>query len=458
MTWGSPEFSPDGKWITFHGKIDQGSAIAVARPDGTEARCLTCDSPGNNRRPIWLRDGKRILFSSNQVFRIVDVETRQLFEVEGIRARQAPLEMDRWPIVSPDGRKICWTKVWPDGFRIVMGDLSAGEEKYRIENLRQVWPPPIEDEDDLQQWAQAYAWYENKSFTDGGRTLLFASSMGGSGNLDLFTLDLETKAIRRLTTHPEWDEGGEFSPDGRMFVFETTRAHEVLSVGANVPIPTFLDYVLVQPFTRITLFGPYQAHHEVYLLDRAGDCGSYSGQRLSRTESGFAVRNGPHWSPDGTKVIWGEVSYDDDARRLRLLTFPDRSPQTSQPIVRTPDPAWAPLLSDVRIRSPKIQTQLRGAHSGTVDLIHDGMIIKGNFSATYADYSDDGEHVLNGSIGIEIKAPAVAEIKVDINLAGTHRGWVKYDLSINNTDVRGTMASDYDGRKFDRTFEGAPPR
>lgn len=371
--------------------------------------------------------------------------------IEGVNTD--PVEHNRVPVLSPDGRKLVWTKVRIDGFRMLMADLIHDAGGYRVENIRLLYPLPVTDSEDAEQWRHLGAWYEAKEFTDGGRTLIFSGTRDQGGNVDVYLLDLETGAITRVTTHPEWDEGAEASPDGRWFVFETTRAYDVLSVFANVPVPSYLDLSMVSPITRITLSGPLHALHEVYFIDRRGDRPGYIGQRLSRSEDGFAVRAAAHWSPDGTQVVWGELSYDTGHRRIRLLDFTARPPVMPLPVRDTPTPTWAPRLRDVRAAPLRVHRLLRGKHSGTVELSLQGVLIQGRFVATYMDYSDDGEHVLNGTMAVEVTSIDQSHLDANIQLSGQHRGFVAFDLSVNGTRPSGSLVSVRDGVRYEKRFD-----
>ena len=63
-----PEWSPDGKWIAYQGKLEGRSGLTVARPDGTGARFLAdlewtnSPLPSTGRRVAWSPDGKRLAF------------------------------------------------------------------------------------------------------------------------------------------------------------------------------------------------------------------------------------------------------------------------------------------------------------------------------------------------------------------------------------------------------------
>lgn len=64
----SPAFSPDGSWIAFRRKVNEGDLatpgkqIWVMRADGSEARALTASADHDHATPQWSFDGERITF------------------------------------------------------------------------------------------------------------------------------------------------------------------------------------------------------------------------------------------------------------------------------------------------------------------------------------------------------------------------------------------------------------
>lgn len=65
----SPLWSPDGKWLAFHGHQVEKSGLFVARPDGAEITFLTATDgtnsplPGTGNETTWSPDSKRLHLS-----------------------------------------------------------------------------------------------------------------------------------------------------------------------------------------------------------------------------------------------------------------------------------------------------------------------------------------------------------------------------------------------------------
>lgn len=71
-----PRFSPDGLWLAFSVRTDEGMRVGIMRPDGSGARCVTCQAGANAGKPAWFPDGRRLLLRGISTdFFVVDVQT-----------------------------------------------------------------------------------------------------------------------------------------------------------------------------------------------------------------------------------------------------------------------------------------------------------------------------------------------------------------------------------------------
>ena len=447
LGWGSPRFTPDGSGISFtfaHRNKPERRDIGVLSMNTGAFQCLTCDVPRSLGSHLWFPDGRRLLiyyfgiFTDN--FFVFDLDRpTQLQRIEGVKTSE--LTHDRFPVLSPDGKHLVWTKVRLDGFHLVMGDLVQEGDSYRVTNIRHLYPPPVTTEGNLREWATAHAWYEAKSFADGGKTLVFAATRDEAANVDIYFLDLERGGVRRVTSHPEWDETAECSPDGRWVAFESTRAHVVLRLLSLIGMPPLIDFAAVLPITNMTLTGPLFATHEPYLIDREGDRGSYHGQRLSTEgDSGWATRDGVRWHPDGTRLVWGAVlgpSIRDT--HLGIATLTARQPAPPREPTGVPPVEWAPPLQDVGLRLNKIDRLLPGAIVGRARLRVDGSLLGGAFVVEFDHFSERPGEVLDGQLAISLVASDVATISADVRRTGISPGSLKAQLEIRGNQARGSI-------------------
>jgi len=61
---------------------------------------------------------------------------------------------------------------------------------------------------------------------EAGEKVLFVSDRDEPGNYDLYVIDVDTQAVRRLTTDPAIDNHPDLSPDGSKVVWSSTRKKE----------------------------------------------------------------------------------------------------------------------------------------------------------------------------------------------------------------------------------------
>jgi Tol biopolymer transport system component len=187
--FGSPDWSPDGKWIAYdtwpNGLGFDASQVAVARADGSEARII-----GPGAMPSWSPDGTHLVCHT--------YDSPQMIVVMKADGTGRETIINHWgsPRWSPRGN--CIVSADPRG-RLLKFDLATGFE-------REIVRPP------------SFIARQGFGISPDGLRICF----GGVGQgVSILTLDRSTNhtvsVIRRVNSgtclHASW------SPDGKQIVF-----------------------------------------------------------------------------------------------------------------------------------------------------------------------------------------------------------------------------------------------
>ncbi len=103
---GSPQWSPDGKWIAFYSDITGEEELYVISHDGADTVQLTSGNRVQRYDPEWSPDSKRLIFfDMTNAVRSVDVSTKQVVTIDS--ADYGGLGGPSW---SADSRFVAYTK------------------------------------------------------------------------------------------------------------------------------------------------------------------------------------------------------------------------------------------------------------------------------------------------------------------------------------------------------------
>ncbi|MBI3664987.1 MAG: S9 family peptidase, partial [Acidobacteria bacterium] len=195
----NPVWSPDGRWITYHGGEADKSGLMVARPDGTGARFLASTSGTNSPLPStgasvsWSPDSKRIAFVSS----VPGPETEE--------ATGDPIVITRY-LYKPDYSE--GLSHFNDNRRlhIFMVELAGGQ---------------------VRQLTTGTHYEHSIDWSPNGEEILFVSNREPNEdqffNYDVFALNVSGGTIRRLTATENAEYKPRWSPDGKTIVYEATR-------------------------------------------------------------------------------------------------------------------------------------------------------------------------------------------------------------------------------------------
>ncbi len=198
-TSSSLEWSPDGQWIAYDGRLGDKSGLIVARPDGSNPKFLAALQGTNNPLPstgksiTWSPDGKRIAFVSS----VPGPETQD--------ATGDPIVITRY-LYKPDDSE-GFTRFNDDRrLHIFVVDVASGQ-------VRQLTTGD--------HYEHSIDWSPN------GEEIVFISNREPNEdqffNYDIFTLKLADGSIRRLTSTESAEYRPRWSPDGKTIVHQATK-------------------------------------------------------------------------------------------------------------------------------------------------------------------------------------------------------------------------------------------
>src|SRR5262249_39291589 len=198
-TSGSPEWSPDGQWIAYRGRVGDKSGLAIARPNGTGARFIAemtgtnAPLPGTGKTIAWSPDSRRLAFVSS----VAGPETAD--------ASGDPIVITRY-LYKPDAAEGLTHFNDNRRLHLFVVDVASG----RVDQLT-----------DGRHYEHSIDWSPN------GQELLFLTNRDADDdeffNYDVFAMKLSDKSIRRLTATESNEYRPQWSPDGTMIAFEATK-------------------------------------------------------------------------------------------------------------------------------------------------------------------------------------------------------------------------------------------
>ncbi len=196
---GMGEWSPNGKWIAYSGRLGEQSGLIVAHPDGTGAKFLTklewtnSPLPSTGKRFAWSPDSRRLAF----VNAVPGPETAE--------ATGDPIVIKRY-LYKPDAAE--GLSHFNDNRRlhIFVADVASGE---------------------IRQLTQGTHYEHSIDWSPDGREIAFVSNREPNEdqffNYDLFALNVGSGEIRRITATENAEYQPRWSPDGKTIVYLGTK-------------------------------------------------------------------------------------------------------------------------------------------------------------------------------------------------------------------------------------------
>lgn len=336
---------------------------------------------------------------------------------------------------------------------------------------------------------------EMRGWTRNGRSVI-GMGFAESGNADLFITDLNKGGSRRLTRDPSYTDPMMMSPDDKWFVAMDTRTTgRHLYYSAMQGIPPLIDMMTLGIAVCCYNNGNRRFFQPI-LIDAHGDRGSYREQQLnagpgtpgSPSDPDWNGRADPAWSPDGTRVVYwqalvtapacggtGQVpcpaSTEPGGRRTRLMmaNLTSRKPQATSKVVTGPiKVGWAiPLRPGDPLprRAPglpagKFVMDGKSGGRADVEIERNGSGISA-IRVRYTDYTDDGQHIINGTESASRNGTGLAARVVwhsDLRASGLQNGTKKTGsaglIMSFFGPLEGELVTTIDGKEYRRPAPG----
>jgi dipeptidyl aminopeptidase/acylaminoacyl peptidase len=232
---GSPEISPDGRWVAYTVRETNWDENAyeteIWLADTTSAnaagRQLT-NAKKSSLSPAWSPDGSKLAFASDRS------DKRQIYLINPLAGEAEALTSVEDGIVSfawaPDGRSIAYTAKEPKSNATKdrekrYGELEVVDQDYRMTHLFVV-----------DVGAHMTRALTSGAFTVGsfqwspdGTSIAFDHRLNDSpasrGSADIAVVTVADRSVRRLVTQDGPDSQPVWSPDGSRIAFETAMAN-----------------------------------------------------------------------------------------------------------------------------------------------------------------------------------------------------------------------------------------
>ncbi len=499
---GWPVFAHDGRHLLFYstaanttgGSTGRGSTAQLWITDlaGGQAHCLTCglshDPSSSGEGEITpFPDGHRVFFgsftqpgsSSYGVLTcrpsVADCRHASIAPIDftpaetttippgGVESSpQSDLGAAYAAKLAPDGVHVGFSDIRTDSIEtMIIGTLKHTGDAYTVTDPRVINPagPTSSGDGNADAWSAAGALYEFKTFTHGGADATYVESGGPALlNADVWSVNLASGRRTRLTANPDYDEDNAVSPDGKLLALWSNRTMHLTDwYSGLLPVRDFIDApaaLMVLPISSSNK----RCHGPIWILPSSGDHGAaLSGQPIVdyRTPHVFVTNNltgWPQWSPDGTMLALNTTNnragpgYPAYAPFLLVAHFSALKPTRPLQAVSSEPGSWAHPSTDYHpVFGFTGARTFTGAGGGAVTVDYNPLagVLGGQWSETYADYSENGRDFVSGTVSIDETGAGSGTYSADLTMTGQDTGSDHVDFDPAAGIDHGT--STYDG-------------
>ena len=516
---GWPVFAHDGRHLLFYstaanttgGSTGRGSTAQLWITDltGGQAHCLSCglvhDPTSSGEGEITpFPDGKRVFFGSftqpgsssygvltclpsvadcrHASIALIDFTPAETTTIPpgGVESSpQTDLGGAYAAKLAPDGVHVGFSDIRTDSIEtMIIGTLKRAGDEYTVTDPQVINPagPTSPADGNANAWSDAGALYEFKTFTHGGADATYVESGGPALlNADVWSVNLATGRRTRLTANPDYDEDNAVSPDGKLLALWSNRTMHLTDwYSGLLPVRDFIDApaaLMVLPISSSNK----RCHGPIWILPSSGDHGAaLSGQPIVdyRTPHVFVTNNltgWPQWSPDGTMLALNTTNnragsgYPAHAPFLLVAHFPALPATRPLQTVSSAPGSWAHASTDYHpvFGFTGVRT-FTGVGGGTVTVDYEPLagVLEGEWSETYANYSENGRDFVNGTVSIDETGAGAGSYTTDLTMTGQDTGSDHVEFDPAAGIDHGT--STYDGHTVsgpsaEQAAEGACP-
>jgi tricorn protease len=369
-----PHFSPDGSQIAFTGEYSGTKQVFVIDSNGGVPKQLTFyNDVGplpprggiDNRVLDWSPDGKQILFNPHRLPWSDRMPRHYVIPAAGGMETPLAIPEGSGGMFSPDGTKIVYTPIERE-FRTW--------KRYRGGRAQDVWIYDLKT-NTTQQLSSSPA-TENQPMWI-GNSIYFTSDVEG-GKLNLYSYDLGTKAIKKVTNHTDWDVLWP-SSDRKQIVYECGgyiwRFDPATGREERVPIHLVGDFANVVPHFKNVRdnIGSYQLSPSGAraLIEARGDIFTVPakyGEVRNITQTPGIRERAPQWSPDGK---WISYLSDKNGDEYEIYIRPAEKDGAERQLTKGShvwmfDPIWSPDSSKIAYADKEHALHIIDVASGAV--------------------------------------------------------------------------------------------
>ena len=288
-----PTFSPDGTLLAFTRWHAAGVAdVQVVPVSGGQPKRLTFDNL-KVEGLTWEPDGRHLVYSTNRggpftLWRVsIDGGPPELVPVTGRSVSSPVMSRDGQRLVyedwngqtdlfsldlrSPDAQpqQVTYTTRWdwnpavsPDGKRIAYASDRTG--------FSEIWVADRDGGNALKLTAFGGPYTSGPAWSPDGREIVF-DNPAANGNFDIYAVNADGGAPRRLTDAPAEDRFAHFSPDGKWIYFSSRRSGDwqiwrMPAAGGNAEQVTFKGGYFSRPGPDGALYFSRMEHMGIWRL------------------------------------------------------------------------------------------------------------------------------------------------------------------------------------------------